>query len=86
MHPSVVRRGEPPHLERAGVPIAVVLLLVVAGVGQEVPLGVPRDGEGGRGDVDGRHLLAGGDVPDVDCCVLGGRGQQLPVVAEGSFT
>ena len=47
---------------------------------------MPRDGEGGRGDVDGGHLLAGGDVAYVDGGVLGGRGQQLPVVAEGTFT
>ena len=81
--PSIIWRGKAPHLQRPGVPIAVVLLLVVAGVRQEIPLGVPRDGEGGGGDVDGGHLLARGNVADVDGGVLRGRGQQLPVVAEG---
>ena len=83
MQPSIIGRGKPPHLQRPGIPIAVVLFFVVAGVRQEVPLGMPRDGERGRGDVDGGHLLPGGDVADVDGGVLGRRCEQLSVVAEG---
>ena len=83
MHASIIGRGKPPHLQRSGIPIAVVLFFVVAGIGQEVPLGMPRDGEGRRGDIDGGHLLPGGDVANVDGGVLRRRGEQLPVVAEG---
>ena len=70
MHPySIIGRGKTPDLQRSCIPIGV-LFLVVAGVCQEVPLRVPRDGECGRGDFDGGHLLPGGDVADVDGGVL----------------
>lgn len=41
--------GEAEELHSAGLPVVVVLaLLVIAGVGQQRALGVPRHGEGGR--------------------------------------
>lgn len=50
--------GESPQLEVAGVPLALGRLLVLAGEGHQVPRGVPRHRERGRGDRDLRHLLA----------------------------
>ena len=73
---------EAPHFEAALVSLSVVLVLVIAGVRQQVAARVPRDGEGRRVHRDLSNLGGRLYVADVDPHVLRCRGQQCTVMTE----
>lgn len=67
----------------AGLSSSVVAVLVVAGVRQQILLGMPGDGEGGRIHRHIGDLLAGLGVGHIDEQILGGGGQQTAIETEG---